>query len=90
MIKIQIELHADGKITTEAWRENQDPTAVDLVTIVGALETAKGAMLAGRWGVLDAEKKRQLGYTNFMNKEYEAAREEAEGKSAALPNEETK
>jgi hypothetical protein len=49
-------------VSCEAHKTGSNPNPNDVIIALGMMESAKMAMLAGRWGVMDEAKKRQLGF----------------------------
>lgn len=63
MMTITISMDDDGKISGECCKDEAGPVlGHDLILALGMMETAKNALLAGRWGVMDSEKKRARGF----------------------------
>lgn len=88
MIRIELSINDDGSIKCEAWRITPGPLSHnDTLTVIGMLESAKMAFLAGRWSVLDSEKKAGVGCPPLITEDF--GKKPSEGKPA-VNKEETK
>jgi hypothetical protein len=63
MMTITITMDDNGQISSECCKDGVGPVlGHDVILALGMMETAKNAMLAGRWGVMDSEKKSARGF----------------------------
>lgn len=66
MIQIHLREEESGYIFCDAVQTSGNKLShIDVMTVVGMLETAKMSLLAGRWGVMDAEKKEVRGFAEL-------------------------